>query len=381
MFYGRNDEQQRIVAAFSRAEAKNFAVIGPRRIGKTSLLQKIQKEISSLRNFHGIFLDSSPYHNVEEWYKVVLAKLQLDETCHTPREFISSIKQYCHNHKCTLVLFIDEIDNILRHYAKHDKDLFPCTLRALINEAQVKVLMAGYDTLYFQMRNHQSALFNMLEPIELSSLDTGSARALIEESFREIYTLSDKEVIPMILEKTGSYPNFIQFLCHQLVQQTPDRDIHKVRIDTVTDSPAFFNHVTDVYLQNLDEKGKLVLYLMVCHYDTKISAFIWEHSKYESSIHSPHVKERQKYQLHDTFTRYDIHRLLELYQINLSESELDAMMNRLVLACVVKRKQGDHYTFVLANLPLVLRRHLEVELSTVNLLENITETFKRSRDV
>ena len=374
MFYGRKTERQQILNALERPAAKNFAVIGPRKVGKTSLLKKIQAEIAYKKHFCSIFIDSMPYE-MDGWYKAVFHKLGIEHTCKDASDFISTLQGYCQTQKCTLVLLVDEIDNILNQYAREHNDIFPRTLRALINEANIKILLAGYSTLYFQMRDQTSALFNMLESIELSSMERDSAHDLITEPLKEIYEVSG-DASNQIFMQTGGYPNFIQFCCQVLIEEMlpNERIIRKDDVDAVTSTTRFSEHVTEVYLQNLDDKTKFVLYLMMCHYDKKLGQIVIdnvkrrqldEHSQYVNAIHTQEIGNK--------FTPYEIRDLLEKYDVKLDDNDLNFIMKKLVLACILKRQENTRYTFVLPNLALLLVQHVEVELATVNFLEKIEE--------
>lgn len=379
MFYGRNRERQTIIAALEHPAIKNYAVIGPRRVGKTSLLKKIQEEIADKKGIHSLFIDAMPYAKIEEWYQAILTKLNITQKCNNNREFITQIGSYCQQHQCTLILFIDEIDRLLN--AQDGQDTLPSVLRALVNEARVKVVVAGYDTLYFQMRSDKSALFNLLEACELSALDESSARALIEEPLREVYSI-EPEAISDIFEKTGLYPNFIQFCCSQLIEENGihNRQISLEAVKKVTDSSKFFEHVTGIFLDNLDEKSKLILYLMICDFDVQMGEFIFDRQTHNRLLRGQFAGNvLKKNRIQDTFTPYDIHGLLEKYSLSLSASELDVVIKRMVLACVIKRKDKQIYTFVLPNLAYLLRKHIELEVTTTNLLEKLEQLLRQGQ--
>ena len=76
------------------------------------------------------------------------------------------------------------------------------------------------------------------------------------------------------------------------------------------------------------------------------------------------------------FTPFQLHRLLEIYGIILNDKELAHLMNKLVLATIFKHEpESTLYSFVLPDLPFILGKHFEVELTAVSLLERISEIF------
>ncbi len=378
MFYGRNIQQKMILNSFIRPDAKNYAVIGPRRIGKTSLLLKMKNEVESMNNFRFVYLDCTRFgEKIDDWYQAILTGLEIKLECEGIQYFVNSIKEYLKKNKCKLVLFLDEVDELLKNEEKQNH-LFTDTLRALINECNVKILIAGYKILYFQMKDNSSPLFNLLEPIELGSLETESAISLIKEPFQNIYKINSENV-EHILKMTACYPNFIQFCCDKLIKISMEyrtRIITKGAIDSVTTSTDFYDFVINVYLQNLDDKSKTILYLMMCHYDPYQGKFISDKEQFMRLEKSEYAHTKHKYGFADTFTPYDLHRILEVHKINLSHNELDIEMKKMVLASILKPSQmGKEYSLILPELPRILKMHMEIEEITLNLLEKSEKEF------
>jgi hypothetical protein len=392
MFYGREGQRQTIMNALQRDSTKCHAVIGPRRIGKTSLLQRVQREIEGRKGFKTVYLDCTPYHEdiedntaqsrphghkyIKDWYNTLLSKLDIDRECSGEREFITSITGYCRANKCRLVLFFDEVDNLLKTDQKNN-NVFSGTLRALITEKNIKLMIAGYSVLYFQMQDKNSPLFNLFEPIELSALDEEAALALIEEPLNNIFHI-DRKNARSIAQKTACYPNFIQFCCSKLVE-LPEvlktRVIRSSHIEKVVTSDALYDHMVGVHLQNLDKESLLILYLMVAYYDEGLRKIIIDRRAHAAASKSKYVQAREQFELRSTFAPSDLHRLLEIY--GAPTDRLETLMRKLVLASILKKEpDGQEYSFVLSDLPHIMRKNVEVELRAVDLLERIEQVFK-----
>ena len=105
MFYGRENETLTIINSILQANKKCHAIIGPRRIGKTSLLMRIKDEIDKRKNFKTVYLDCSRYGtDIIEWGNGLLRKMEINGESKTIADFIKYIDEDCRNNKYKLVL-------------------------------------------------------------------------------------------------------------------------------------------------------------------------------------------------------------------------------------------------------------------------------------
>ena len=379
-FYGREHEREVIVNSLLRSGPKGHAVIGPRRIGKTSLLLHVKQEIDDRKDFRTVFLDCMPYGtDFQRLFNAILKRMGIQEEYRDSRQFIEAVDKYCRHNRCTVVFFLDEVDTLLAEDERTGR-VFSATLRALVNETSVRLVVAGYKTLYLEMRDVRSPAFNMPETIELSALELRAAYALIQESLQMVLKIQGND-IQYILEKTGAYPNFVQYCCTRLVQLAHDqrrRLVDRRDIDEVVLSQDFYDYVVRVFLENLDSKSRVVLYLMIANYDERLGKIITSQDAHEKAIASRYMQTRERYEIGGTFTPYDLHGLLEKHNVQLDPYQLDGLMRELVLASIVRRESsGKAYSFILPDLPTIMLRHQEVDLIAVSLLEQIDEAFNK----
>ena len=386
-FYGRAQERQKIVNSIRHAGNVNYAVIGPRKIGKTSLLLRVKQDIDGSGSLRSIFLDLSPYDDATAAFQAILDALQIPSAYSSADAFIRQIGSYCRAQNRQLALVIDEVDGVLNSDQKTG-GVFTKTLRTLTNQLGIKVVLAGYESIYLQMHDPSTVMFNTFTPLELRALDKGDAMALIEESFRNVIRI-ERSGMMHILDQTACYPNFIQFCCQQLLEEPhvqTSRAIERSDVNRVLSSPRLYDYMARVYIESLDQRCKLLLYLMVACYDERLASIIIDRKAYHDVINnslgrkseSHNARQSARYSLGDTFTPYDLHRLLELHHVSLSDDELAGLMRRLALASIVKHAEGRNYSFVLPHLPQILAANAEVELSATNLLEKIGEIFRKT---
>ncbi len=387
VFYGRQKERQEIINSITYGDAKNYAVIGPRRIGKTSLLFRVKDEIDACNGFKTLYFDCTPFEgNTTNLSKAILEELGIGAVQVNFGDLVNIIIQWCQKNKNTLVLFLDEIDEIINADARNNYTFFKF-IRALINDTQkadipykVKVLIAGYWEVYFHMRKMREApLFNIFERLELSSLDRESAFSLVKEPLQYIFEIETRAV-QTILEKTGCYPNFIQYCCQKSLEDTVKHNhpsISEDAIKRVITGWDFFDFVAGVYLNDLDDMSKTILYLIMYHFDPRLDTIITDPVKHEASLKSQYAQARQRYQLNKAFTLTEIHQILENYQFSLSIEELEIEMDKLVLASILKHCAGKAYGFIIPDFPTVLRNHVEIEERIVSLLEKAGQILKK----
>jgi Cdc6-like AAA superfamily ATPase len=376
MFYGRSKELRAIITAMRQPGAKNHAIIGPRRIGKTSLMYRVRQDIEARKDYRAIYLEVGKL-TINEFYQAILDQLGVKSTRPELSEFISEIEALCQRDTRKLVLFLDEVDSLLAA-DEASEHIFSHTMRRLTNEANVKVLIAGYQELYRQMHDATTPMFNSPTPVELGPLERSDAFDLIEQPLRSLYRFDSRATITDITEKTGCYPNFIQCACELLLHSARVRSTRVIKdsdVEQVFRSEALRQHMVRGFIDNLDKQSKLLLYLMLAYYNPQIRRIITNREEYEAAFKSPFAQARDKFVLGNTFTPYHLHRLLELHNVRLTHGQLVSLMSKLVLASILKYEAGKEYSFVLSNLPEILANHVEVELAAVNLLETVEEVF------
>ena len=379
-FHGREAERHRLLGYVLRREGRGCAVIGPRRIGKTSLLQRVQDELRHDRGGEVHYLDASPYGtDLGGLLHAILHRLGVAAGPVDGAGFVAALHDRGLGTTRRLALFIDEIDALAAAGSSADSP-FLGTLRTLTNELGVAVVLAGYRVLYDQMKDLRSPLSNMLEPIELGRLEEAAALALVADPLRHIYRI-ESDLVREIVTRAGLYPNFIQTACALLIARKGaegDRTIRRDDIQQVMQSRDLFDHMVQFYLANLDERHRAVLFLLISLYDAARGAFVVSPEHLERTLKGRYTPlRRSKSTFSRQFTPYDLHRILELHGVSLDPSEMQALLGRLVLASVIAPVPDTKaYGFTLPDLPLVLRRHVEVEEQTVHYAERLVELFR-----
>jgi Cdc6-like AAA superfamily ATPase len=223
-FFGRHDEIGKIV----RTKNRNFAIVGSRKMGKTSLLFKVRDYLPS--NTHAFYLDLEAPRalNYETFLTMLFDELNqgspvmdFDPNLDNLRK---SIREFTRQTQKTPVFLLDEIDVLLEYDIHHDYQLTK-TLRALFNENRCQVIFSGYEMLFHETQRLNSPLYNFCQTIQLDKLKEKDALDLITSPMESIgIQYQNPEDRALILRHTGGHPNLLQFACKYLVEKIEEHE-------------------------------------------------------------------------------------------------------------------------------------------------------------
>ena len=268
MFYGRRSEIRRITTQGDGGV--DYLVIGPRRIGKSSLCHQAMQEFGRADDVIPVYVDCA---TVKPPVSVGLVK-RLTERINPRRAdkmqwvrfeqmFMAARSVSRKKH----VLFLDEVDPFLDACIASN-DWQPVeVLRHLSSAGRIQVISTGYRTAYYASLMKDSPLFNFAQPMWLSTLSSGGARRLIEEPMGRIGITCERKVVNNILEQTGRQPSFVQFYCHELLEGLAASGLTRIKwgdVRVVEKSEAYRRFVLGVLYvpENFTPRTRLVLYVI-----------------------------------------------------------------------------------------------------------------------
>jgi hypothetical protein len=222
MFFGRERE---INEVRSKLRTHSVALIGGRRIGKTSTLQRIQRLLKPAdSDYVPYYLDCHGATNYRTFFWLINRRWQIDVPQDAnPVEFedVVTILQQRHIGKNIAILF-DEIDSLLEFDRQPDnhETLFRA-FRSLSNEKHCQYVFSGEKWLMRSMTNPYSALFNFAEAVRLEPLPRQVVHHLVADPFEmlNIWIEQSEQVIERIHEISAGHPNIVQMICQGMVQE------------------------------------------------------------------------------------------------------------------------------------------------------------------
>ncbi len=355
-FYGRIHIQRQILAHSNR----NCAVVGVRRIGKSSLLQNIIKNLP--RDVIPIFLDLSHCKHLNTFFGRVSRKLKetLDfepTPISTPAQFHTMIQELAMKYrekKQKLLFVFDEIDSVIVFDRKNDFALLE-VFRVLANEGFTQFIVAGFAELFRAKRELHSPLYNFGDIIQLGPLNEDAALTLVTEPMKSIgLNYKHPTSAKTILHYTSGHPSLTQYFCQRLVKAVEKRNGKKDRrtilkkdIESVYDNEYKKFIINDIYMLRTTEippMQELIIVLLVEAFPDN------KHSTFET------IRER-----------------LKNVGVSLSDSQLTANLQELEIRYILVEEANGRYTFPLEMFPDILRNRFDLEEYKQTLLKKLSE--------
>ena len=226
MFFGRERE---IAEVRSKLRTHSVALIGGRRIGKTSTLQRIQRLLKPLESeYVPYYLDCHGATQYQSFFWLINRRWQVDISQDAnPVEFedVITVLQQRHPRKGIVLLF-DEVDSLLEfdRQPANQETLFR-TLRSLSNEKRCQYVFSGEKWLMRAIANPYSALFNFAQAVRLEPLPPKVVRHLVVDPFEmlNIWVEDIDQVLQRIYQISAGHPNIVQMICQVMVEEL-DRD-------------------------------------------------------------------------------------------------------------------------------------------------------------
>jgi nucleoside phosphorylase len=296
-FFGRSNELDLIFDTLEnvpRGQKQDMVVIGPRRIGKSSLLYRLVEILKSQKNFVPIYMDLQNikprkiktlfykfvseirrgYNQKGKAYSVpefrildpnVVEDLQymvFSDDMTELDDWISSVDAP------NLVLLIDEVELLIEFGGRDTLDW----LRSLIQKLSNCVfIVAGSETLYTLTQDYGSPFYNIFKTIEIRPLTDEAAKNLIMQPARDVGMVIHAAEVKKVLEQTGNAPYFIQGVAHYIVQELNEqqrRTVTRPDIDKVIRSSTdYFSAQFSYYWGQVNQVQKALLILLASNGD------------------------------------------------------------------------------------------------------------------
>lgn len=255
LFVGREDEIDYVL----RHPDQQVAIVGSRRIGKTSLLLKLKQELTSHlgEKARVVYIDCVDLAPQQVW-RAITDGLKLEPV--TLEDARLSLRRQLDQIRHPVVLLLDEIDGLYGSPAQNREEgaeRLMWDMRSLAASGVLRLIVAGYIRIYERRRDPRSAFHNFTTFRRLSALSVEAARALVRGPISALnLEFSPENLIDQILERTYRVPWIIQLFCNQLIVRLDerlnrskrfDRRIHKDDIDgvSVQIEEELYTHLTN----------------------------------------------------------------------------------------------------------------------------------------
>ncbi|WP_437971095.1 protein kinase [Sorangium sp. So ce260] len=225
MFFGREREVKALTQGIG---TRSFAVVAGRRMGKSSILQRVQRALATDPRYEPLYASCEDRPTWGDFLAMLagdgVAATVAAEDPALVRPQIAALRARAGGR--TVVFLLDEIDALLAHDAARDGRLFRA-LRAVAQEGLCRFVFSGSRTLYRKLHDPGSPFFNFCEEILLRPLDHKAVEAIVRKPMQQLgFKLPDPQRFVAEIERvTSSHPNLVQIVCHQLVAGSLDRRV------------------------------------------------------------------------------------------------------------------------------------------------------------
>jgi photosystem II stability/assembly factor-like uncharacterized protein len=245
MFFGREKEIRQLV---DHASSRNFAIVGNRKIGKTSLLNRVENYLGQ-QSIYVLRMDCQTVRQPEDFYILFERVSNHPLIERTPDEFGITMMEISKVSQTPLVLMIDELDDLLDVESRNGESLIS-VWRQLANAGVCHFIFCGSKMLALQLRNSASAMFNFPEQITLSYLRREETDEVISRPLETLgVVIQDKKVVlESVWDLTSGHPNVSQFVGRALVEaanRRKDRKIYPEDIEALWSDSIFIDFYFD----------------------------------------------------------------------------------------------------------------------------------------
>lgn len=256
MFYGREREAATVLQTIT---TNSVALLGSRRIGKTSLIRRLQVELGKGR-FQPFFGDCQ---TVRTWSDFAdLAERHWEVTLPAdfrPGHLADMVDQLAAKGEGQVIIILDEIDQLLDWDQQHSADSVPEAFfracRSLSQEGAAHFVFSGERRIANRLWDPHSPHWNFCREVQLTQLDRDAATALLINPLQAmnigIADLADFEEEAWL--RTSGHPQIVQFLGDRLVRSLDDRsDRRNLELDVqdvvaTTETFEFAEHYLETY--------------------------------------------------------------------------------------------------------------------------------------
>jgi len=240
MFFGREKELREIT---EHADTASYVLLGGRRIGKTSILKRLERVRLPAAGFRALYHDCSFTPTQAELVQAVVTdKSWFPETPSSTSRSLDRVIKALLKDKPLVILF-DEADKLIEPDRRAGYSLFN-TLRAITNSGRCRFVLSGEQALRTELVNPNSPLYNFGNEKLIGRLDFRAVEELVTRPLKqlEIELEDDAEIVQRIWNLTSGHPNVVQRLCQRLIVRLNERGDRRLTLDdveTVVSDPDF----------------------------------------------------------------------------------------------------------------------------------------------
>lgn len=221
MFFGREQEIRLIVEQCNR---QSFAIIGGRKVGKTSILQRLNTLLPS--RMPVVYFDCQAHPDREDFlgYLDSLTERELrikgkNKIAQAERILRAFLTSQFGNSRGALLL--DEVDDLFLSDSESQQysHILSRALRSISQSATATVIATGERSLFQLARDSSSPHWNFLSDLKIGPLSSDAARHLLKEPLETLGIEISPQALSLAVKRTGRHPSMLQYLGTKIVEE------------------------------------------------------------------------------------------------------------------------------------------------------------------
>ncbi len=308
MFFGRDA----LLADILTREPRNYLLIGARQLGKTSLLQELERRYRHASQIQCQYLSIGS----DDIFQRLAQSLGLPTTT----DSATLLTHLAHPPAGQRYVFLlDEVDGFIRTEAQRQYRTLH-TFRNLSAEGHCYFILAGFWDLYQAVLDYHSPIKNFGEPLRLGTLEPDACYQLATRPMTALnlrYADAEK-MVHTLIEQTGHRANLIAIVCQEILNGLQQRRlIEEADLQTALNS----KHLDDA----------------LGHWGTSLSDDRQADNRLDRILVYATLPQGQ-------FNMTELWQLLTQLQVDSPPEAVKESLARLELAYVLKR-EGDWYRY------------------------------------
>lgn len=247
MFFGRAQEIKAITQSIDR---DNHAVVGGRRIGKSSILLRATHLLDEDPRYRAIYFNCEDQFDYEDFFRAFADEFGFSAPESDPLAFRKLVKQLeAENRPERLVFLLDEVDELLSFDTQGENRLQMFKVfRSLSQQGVCGFVFSGGRTLYTHLHNPQSPFFNFCTELILGPLSERSVAEIVSKPMHQLGVELPEEaaLIDRLIELTACHPNLVQWLCDRLVASADTRCATLEDLESLGSGDEFKEYLIEV---------------------------------------------------------------------------------------------------------------------------------------
>ncbi len=355
-FFGRRSEINKVL----QHPNTNYLFTGIRRIGKTSLLKEIKRQMDRIDRpdtdqIRRLYVDCTVISTEDEFLRTLTyaldpseVKLLMRRASESKRYERMMFDRFASLHGQPITFLIDELDRLLLQLGDNGRQLFD-VLRAASNAGKARFIMAGFRQAMVASTDRQSPFYNFATPARLGRMKRADVRRMVLSPFDRLrISIVDREgVVNRINRETAGLPNYVQYYCKTLLEQLDEQGRETVDendLRAVYENREFRDFVLDTFMSNTVTLERALVYALV--------------AENNGSIHRRHFSQRE------------MDEILKQRHLQLHYNELDRACRNLEVAGVFDQV-GRDFEFAVPLFQRMLRETRDVEFVYEKTLEEL----------